>query len=144
MTDVKEVITITAKDLKQYAQLKNEIKDIETELSEFRTEETKDVVKASLNHFPYTEHSLTVNGCCELSNEARNKLITQKQFKKAELEQLRIDIEQFIDNIDDSQIRRIIRLKYIKGYSWAKVAKSVGNNTADSVRKTFERFFQKI
>lgn len=134
---------MTANDLKQYTQLKGEIKDIEAELSEFRKEETTDVVKASLNHFPYTEHSLTVNGCCELSDEVRNKLITQKQLKKAELEQLRIDIEQYIDSISDSQIRRIIRLKYIKGYSWAKVAKIVKNNSQDSVRMTCKRFFDK-
>lgn len=133
---------MTAKELKQYGQIIGEINDIEAELFELKKEETKDVVKASLNHFPYTEHSLTVKGYSELSDESRQRLIDQKQLKKAELEQLRLDIEQFIDSINDSQIRRIIRLRYIKGYSWTAVAKKVGGNR-DSVRKTFERFLQK-
>ena len=127
-------------ELKQYQSLKGEIQDIETEISELRNGKTMDVVKASYSDFPYTEHSVKVYG----NDEHVLNLIAEKQQKKAELEQLKYDIEQFIDKIPDSQMRRIIRYKYIMGYSWAEVAKRIGgNNTRESVRKMSRRFLEK-
>lgn len=131
---------MTVQELKQYKFLQGEIEELEAEISELRSVKTIDVVKASYSDFPYTEHSLKVYG----SDENTQSLIAQKQQKKAELEQQRIKIEQFISNIQDCQIRQILKCRYIKGYSWAEVAKAVkGNNTRDSVRIMSIRFLKK-
>lgn len=131
---------MTVQELKQYQSLKGEIQDIEAEISELKNSKTMDVVKASYSDFPYTEHPVKVYG----NDEHILNLIAEKRQKKAELERLKYDIEQFIDNIPDSQTRRVLKLKYIKGYSWAEVAKHIGgNNTRDSVRMMSTRFFQK-
>lgn len=131
---------MTVKELKQYQSLKEEIQDIEAEISELKNIKVTDVVKASYSDFPYTEHSVKVYG----NDEHVLDLIAEKRQKKAELEQLKYDIERFIDNIPDSQTRRIIRYKYIRGCSWAEVAKRIGgNNTRESVRKMSRRFLEK-
>lgn len=131
---------MTVQKLKQYKYLKDEIKDIEDEIKDLKNQETTDVVKSSNSNFPYTQHSVKING---YDSFALN-LIKIKQQKKIELEQLKLEIEQFIDGIQESQIRRIIHLKYIKGHTWIKVAMILGgNNTEESVRKVCTRYLKK-
>lgn len=50
------------------------------------------------------------------------------------------EVEEFITNISDSHIRRIISLRVVDGLSWNEVANRIGGNTEDSVRMTFNRF----
>jgi hypothetical protein len=52
------------------------------------------------------------------------------------------EIDQFIDQVSDSQIRQILYFKYLKGMSWRQVARQLGGkNTEDGVRKKVERYF---
>lgn len=70
------------------------------------------------------------------------KLALDEQETK--LLQMVSDIEQFLNGIEDSFIRRIINLRVIEQLSWNKVADKMGGyNTEDSVRMTFERFLKK-
>ncbi len=51
------------------------------------------------------------------------------------------EIEKFIQNIDDSYVRLIIKYKYIDCHSWARVAILIGGgNTKDSVRMAVKRY----
>lgn len=60
--------------------------------------------------------------------------------RRCELNRLR----RYIDSVEDTQVRFIMTLRYIKGDSWAKVAASVGGgNTAETVRKRCMRYLQK-
>ena len=51
------------------------------------------------------------------------------------------DIEKYLNNIDDSILREILRGKYISKLTWKSIG-SVGN-TKDSARKLCNRFFAK-
>ncbi len=56
--------------------------------------------------------------------------------------ELVVDIENYINSISDSHIRRIISLRVIDRLPWTQVAQQIGGgNTEDSVRKAFERHF---
>ena len=51
------------------------------------------------------------------------------------------EIEKYIQNINDSYIRLIVKYKYIDCHSWARVAVLVGGgNTKDSVRMAVKRY----
>ena len=52
-------------------------------------------------------------------------------------------IESFIATVEDSHMRRIIHLRFVDGLSWGDVAKRIGGNTEDSVKKMFYRFLEK-
>ena len=52
-------------------------------------------------------------------------------------------VAEFIASIQDSHIRRIVNLRVIDGLSWNEVARRIGGNTEDSVRKAFERLMSK-
>ena len=131
---------LNAEELKRYFKLENEINLLDEEISELKNYHTMDVVKSSDSEFPYTEHSQKIYGN---SNDTLS-LIAGKQQEKAELQALKNEIESFINNISDNTIRNILKYRYIKGYSWAEVAKAIkGNNTRDSVRIIASRFLKK-
>lgn len=51
------------------------------------------------------------------------------------------EIEKYIQNINDSYVRLIIKYKYIDCHSWARVAALIGGgNTKDSVRMAVKRY----
>ena len=61
-----------------------------------------------------------------------------------ELLELLNEVEEYIENIENSRIRRIMRHRYIDGMSWIRVACVMGKgNTAESCRKTHDRFLEK-
>lgn len=135
---------MTIEKLKQYNQIKGEIEDIEAELNELKKYKTMDVVKASYDGFPYTEYSSKVYGYDPTVDKKRVTLYDKKLCKKAELEQLRKEIESFIDGISNSRIRRIIKFKYIKGLSWVQTAHRTGYNSDDACRMALKNYLKKI
>lgn len=61
--------------------------------------------------------------------------------KKKELEIERTRLMQFIDNIDDSLMRMIVKYRCMDCLTWYEVAQRVGgNNTEDSCKKAYSRF----
>ena len=79
--------------------------------------------------------------------DKKNMLNVRKRTldkQETKLLQMVSDIEEFLNGIEDSFIRRIINLRVIEQLSWNKVADKMGGyNTEDSVRMTFERFLKK-
>jgi hypothetical protein len=50
-------------------------------------------------------------------------------------------VEEFIQSLDDSRMRRIIRFRIVDDMTWIKVALNMGGRTTDeSVKKEFQRF----
>lgn len=53
-------------------------------------------------------------------------------------------LERYIAGITDSHIRQIFTLRFVDGLTWIQVAfKMGGNNTADGVRMSCERYIRK-
>ena len=75
--------------------------------------------------------------------EQREKIRELISMKLAEISVAEREILEYIFSINDSQIRRIMRLRHIELKSWVQVANAIGgNNTADSVRKMHDRYLQ--
>ena len=53
-------------------------------------------------------------------------------------------LQEFIAQIDDSQIRLIFTLRYMDGLSWHQVAWRIGGNTSDSVRMIHNRYLARL
>ena len=126
---------MTKEQLEQYTSIKEEIKELEAELDK-RKSPVSDIVTGSMEDYPYTQHGITVWG---VSNDSYT-LDFKLTLKKKELEQKRLEIEGFIDSIQDSETRRIIRLKYIKNMTWTQVAMRLGKQDEGTPRKKLEKF----
>lgn len=67
----------------------------------------------------------------------------QLELADQKLLTLLTEVEEYIENIEDSRIRRIMRYRYIDGMSWTQVAHWMGRyHTAESCRRTHDRYLE--
>lgn len=140
---------MTKNILIQYSDLREEIKDLRGRINKLEDQIRKieaagaviDSVKGGeggiqnykIQGFPYPEYS-----------RKRSRLYLNKaQLENAELELLELtnEVEDYIQSLTDSRIRRIIRFRFMDDLRWYQVAQKMGGRTTEeSVRKEFERF----
>ncbi len=130
---------MTVKELKQYRSLKCEIKEIEDKIEGGKM---RDVVKASDKEFPYVSHSVKIEGA-DFNDNRMKMYIAERDRLRAQI----IHIESWINNIPDSELRRIFRYRYIDGRypcSWKGVANRLGVASDGSTeRKKHDRYLLK-
>ncbi len=69
--------------------------------------------------------------------------IKLKAFQ-ALLDNLRIEVEEFIQTIEDSELRRILRYRYHDDFSWIKIMHLMEYESEDKARKKVNRLLEKI
>ena len=127
---------MTSKQLDQVFNLTREKRELEKMLLEIPdiTAVRYDSIGAS---------NLGISSPVQKIAEQREKIRELISMKLAEISVAEREILEYIFSINDSQIRRIMRLRHIELKSWLQVANAIGgNNTADSVRKMHDRFLQ--
>lgn len=83
--------------------------------------------------FPFPEY--------ERKRELLRTYKLQLHLADAKLLNLLNQVEEYLEGIKDSRIRRIMRYRYIDDLSWAQVAHRMGGqHTAESCRQTTERY----
>ena len=117
------------KGLEEYVNLKKEIAYLEEKLEALKDKEIPvihDKVKGSMATFPYIEFHMDIEAEEPVQAERKNKLIAYKKKRIAELQDKAIEIEEFIENIEDSITRQIFELKYIDGLKLEDIAELIG------------------
>lgn len=156
-------MAVTKHILNQYSDLKKEIKEIREEIDKIADEipkiekrlieiESGEKVKDKVRGGSGGNQSFNIEGIPVKEYEKKKTALYSKKIllhkRKSELEKLEVEIlkktnevEKFIAEIDDSRMRRIIRMRFIQNMSWNKVADNIGGgNTEDSIKKAFQRF----
>ena len=78
------------------------------------------------------------------SEELLAQRLLLKQKLKEDIARKILEVERFMNTVEDSLTRRIIYFRYVEHLPWNKVADKVGGgNTEDSVRKTLDRYLEK-
>jgi hypothetical protein len=109
---------LTEKELSQYRSLKKEIVDQEKRINILYDKELPVVagkVSASMKDFPYTEIRVGVQMYEPKESDELQALIAKKEKRLKVIRQLVLDIEDFISNIQDSELRQIFEYRYIDG-----------------------------
>ena len=79
----------------------------------------------------------------ELREKIKARLAKREQFE-GKLKRMEKDIEEYIQKIADSEVRRIARFRYIDDLEWRQVAVRMGKGYTDTAcRKKMERFLKK-
>lgn len=126
--------------LRQYRHLNHEVNLIQEQINNIKYECT--VVTASDREFPYCQHAEIVGGVLSTDGQMKRWKLEQR---KAKIQKLLNQVEQFIYTVDDSLIRQLLIYRYMEGLKWNEiVARTGGGCTADSLRKQLERFLEKI
>ncbi len=142
---------MTKEILRQYNDLQQEcievrekIKSLEQQIYRIEQEgSVKDKVSGGIGGlqtfviegFPYPEYSRK-----KMLLYARKTILCKLE---TEILETINKIEAFISEIDDSHMRRIVHLRFVEGLSWSEVARRVGGNTEESIKKMFYRFLEK-
>lgn len=141
--------------LVQYIDLKAEIEDLEQLISKTRKAivikeekngQVSDYVKGTrrdgtyggihIAGYPYQE----CEGLKDFMIQRGKKLATFRD----KLMELTNEVDDFINELNDTRMRRMLRYKYFDGLSWVQVAHRIGGNcSADSCRNCVDRFLGK-
>lgn len=116
--------------------------------SNFRT----DSVRGSMKDYPYILHTISVSGLddgeiaekAQIRDDMKN---IKKQLNKQPIACLTEykRLYGFIANVEDSEMRQILTLRYVYGNEWQEIADHLGGKAMeDSVRKSHERFLEKF
>lgn len=132
--------------LKQYGALKKELQMLDDKLDKLyeRQENISEVmgkVTGSSNDFPYTQVRTTVRMAEPKENDAIKKLIRIKEQRREQVNDLIVEIEEFIAGIPDSETRQIFELTYLEGKKQREVAEDVGLEQS-SISKRITAFLQ--
>lgn len=129
---------MTRDELEQIYYLNREQKVLERELERLRG---RSLIQSPQ---PFSSHGSGVSdkvGALAQKRVDLEKLICET---RREIEQLRDKAVEYIYSIPDSLTRQIIYYRCVSLFSWKRVAYEVGGqNTEESVRKVYKRFFEK-
>lgn len=139
--------------LEQYESIKLEIEDLEKMIENSYKKIRKYEKMIVSDTVTGTREDLTigpikVNGIAQQQIDRENEL-NEKRIQKLEKFRKKLiktadETEEYIQSIEDSEIRRISRWRYMEGLEWNQVAVKMGNGySGTSCRKKMERFLQK-
>lgn len=138
--------------LVQYCDLQEEVKDIRKRIDNLerqieKIEEEGSVIDSVKGGIGGIEHfKITGFPYPEYSRKKTRLHLNRAQLENTEFELLETlgSVEDYIQSIEDSRIRRILRLRYVDNFTWVKVAMNMGGSATDeSVRKEHDRFLVK-
>lgn len=137
--------------LEQYISLKAEIIEIEKRIKRLQDKllriNEEGNVRYAVKGGDGGQQTFHIEGF-PVAEEDEAKYLLKKNIRiledrKAKAAELVVEVEQYINTIDDSRMRRMITLKYIENLPWWKVADRMGAGyTEDSCKKQMERFFK--
>lgn len=129
---------MTKEQLGQYKCLCTEIKELENRLNNLKRQEVTDKVLASASDFPYNQYELKIKGYEDdkYIEKIRARLIRRTRRCK----KLRLEIEEFIEGIEDSRTRLVFQLRYIEGKSWVYISRQLGSSNESYARMIHNRF----
>jgi len=126
---------LTIEQLKQYRDLKNEIADLEQRIENAIV---MDSVQGSDTEFPHILHSVKLEGVPNGNNTYRVQLLEAKLKCKA----LFNEINDFINSIEDSQLRRIFRYRFIDERSNQWIALKLGYLDEGTIQRKINKVLQ--
>lgn len=135
-------MVITREYLAQYIYLDSYIKSIRRRIKYFENHPViaeHGVVRGSMKNFPYAQCHFVLSGPNVKSDEERKKLVSQLVVDLHGNEQLyedmKLDIEMFIESLDSIEDRAIMRLKYIDKWTDERIGAELGYDRSTISKK---------
>lgn len=135
---------MTIDELEQYRFEKQECEDLKHRIAQVggRTSIVRDTVRGSMPEYPFTAHTIRIEGISHKSIRCRSMLKAQYQRKRDIVMMRTVEVERWLDKVKDAKIRCIVRYRYIDGREWPEVSRRVyGYRSANRARMALVRFF---
>ena len=135
-------MVITREFLAQYVYLDSYIKSIRRRLKYFENHPvlaSHGVVSGSMKEFPYAQCHFVVSAPNVKSDEERkrivNQLIVDLHGNEQLYEDMKLDIEMFIERLDNIEDKAIMRLKYIDKWTDERIGVELGYDRSTISKK---------
>lgn len=119
---------MTKEQLGQLRSLRREIRELTDKIQELEARPgtmVSDKVQASMKEFPYTETSVKIEGYDFVHDKkTRQQIISKKMLlieRRQQAQELELQITEFINNISDSRMRRMMEYRYVEGRTWEQI-----------------------
>lgn len=132
--------------LLQFCDIRKEIKELETKINKLepKTHEiVSDSVESTTKYFPIIPTKQKIKGLDQNKIKKLEYYKTILENRHDTLLELQIKLEEFINQLPTSRLRRIFEYRYIEQFSWNKIAQLVGSSSEDCLRKEHDRFLEK-
>ena len=146
---------ISKQVLRDYRHNLNEIESINYQLERLYREQERindsvvhDSVQASNPEYPYNAQHKRIEGL-ESDSEKTDNFVIRQQIRRLNMLQKSlikstIAVVDYINTLDDGEVKSIITYRVLCGNSWKVVAKKMGSGyTDESVRQIYSRHFRK-
>lgn len=127
---------MTRNELKQCYWLNREIEQLKKELQNLDGNEYKEIDYSGMPHGSGISDS---TGRLATQRAELHELISLK-LKECIIARTRI--ERYINDIHDSEMRMILRLRHINGLSWQQIAFSIGGYDESVPRKKYNKYIR--
>lgn len=124
---------ITREYLAQYRYLEQQIRSTERKLRYYETHPLTSehgVVNGSSECFPYIERHFTVSGPRVKSDRERkdvvSQLLVQLEYNKNLYEDMKLDIDLFIEEISDLEMKTIFQMYYCERKTYEQIGAALG------------------
>ena len=135
---------MTKEELSKLRKIISEIEQIKRELESIEPEHVIDSVTGSSINFPYTQHSIKIEGYDGKRYECRVQRIKNRlNRKKIELMEEKDMLTEYIYRLDDSDLRQILMYRYANGLTWGEIGANMGYATI-TVRSKHDKFLKSI
>lgn len=138
---------MTKEFLDSIENINNEIESLNKRLEKIENKEctvTRDSVQGSSRSYPYTKHSMQIEGVEVPKNrhlkQKYRKMIKSKKYK---LEKLKVQLEYELNYVKEADIREIIRYRYNDNKTWLQIMFLMNYNSENKARMKLERFLKK-
>lgn len=126
---------MTKEQLEQIKGLKSEIKCIQDDLRNLPM--IKDSVTGSMVEHPYIKRTMVITGIDESKGERLRKRLERRL---GDLQEMLLEMEDWLDTVPDAEMRAILRLKFRNGMKDREIADELGYSRAGIAMK-IKRFF---
>lgn len=130
--------------LMDYQKLKREQELLLRRIEALQKKEVRVVtgkVKASSRDFPYTEHRVSVQMDEPVESDRIKRMLRIYRERQEKIGQQMLQIEEFINGIDDPEIRQIFEMRFIEGRKLREIASAV-NRDLSGIGKKVNNFLQ--
>lgn len=131
-------------NLEQLRFIKNEIEIIKSQIDKLENQVVMDVVTGSSAHYPYGQRKFVITGVGECDKGLVNKLKARLAEHLDRLLAAQNEMLEFIQSVEDSELRQILVLRFICGQPWREVAQEMNYANESVPRRRCNRFLSEV
>lgn len=130
-------------DLDQLRFIKNEIELIKSQIDKLESQVVTDVVSGSSTHYPYNQRKFVITGIEQCDKRLVNRFKARLSEHLDRLLNAQNEMLEFVQSVEDSELRQILLLRYLEGLSWQEISRKLGTaGDGSTERKKINRFLQ--